>query len=105
MNPELTWNLGIFWIAGKRRTEVPASLRHSRPLGVEGLIYRFPWHLDALILSIVAECTTIEGPTLVLVVAAAAVRRLSAVSAHSAPCGAGADRRRMRVWKKHAEGR
>jgi len=39
----------------------------------EGLIWRFSWHLDALLLSVALECITIERLTLALVVAAAAV--------------------------------
>jgi hypothetical protein len=41
----------------------------------EGLIWPFPWHLDALLPSVALERMTIERLTLALVVAAAAVLR------------------------------
>jgi hypothetical protein len=41
----------------------------------EGLICHFPWHWDALLLSVAIECMTIERLTPALVVAAAVIPR------------------------------
>jgi hypothetical protein len=77
---------------------LPASDIPGRPSGHS--IWSFSWHFDALLLSIAAECTTIERLTL----AAAAVRRSTTCSIGAATA---ADRRSFCTsypkWRGRAE--